>query len=59
MQQRLDYIHSLTDFSEQGWQILLPVLTRMERKKATHLLQEGDVYNSEVACRGISRKQVY
>ncbi len=46
MEKLLNYIHSLTDFSEQSWQILLPVLTRMEVKKGTHLLTEGNVCNT-------------
>lgn len=46
MEQLLNYIHALTDFPEQNWQILLPVLTRTEVKKGTHLLKEGDICNT-------------
>lgn len=43
MEQLRKYIHALTDFSEQNWQILLPALTRIEVKKGVYLLKEGEV----------------
>jgi CRP-like cAMP-binding protein len=43
MEQLLRYIHSLTEFSAQSWQILLPALTKTSVKKGVHLLKEGDV----------------
>jgi CRP-like cAMP-binding protein len=46
MEQLRNYILALTDFSEQSWQLLLPVLTRIEVKKGAHLLKEGDVCNT-------------
>ncbi len=46
MDSLLDYIYSLTDFSEEGWQALLPVLTPLAFKKGEFLLKAGAVCDS-------------
>ncbi|MVT06739.1 Crp/Fnr family transcriptional regulator [Chitinophaga tropicalis] len=46
MQRLLNYIHSLTDFSEKSWEVLLPVLTRREFRKDDFLLKENEVCHS-------------
>ncbi len=45
MNNLLHYIHALTTFSEESWQILLPVLTKTNLKKGDYLLKEGQVCN--------------
>lgn len=46
MKNLLKYIHSLTEFSEESWQILLPALTKINIKKGEFLLKENEVCNS-------------
>ncbi len=43
MENLLKYIHSLTHFSANSWETLLPALTRKEFKKGAYLLEEGKV----------------
>jgi CRP-like cAMP-binding protein len=43
MENLLRYIHSLTPFSAESWQTLLPALTAMELKKDGYLLVAGKV----------------
>src|SRR5690606_1708104 len=40
------YIHSLTTFSHQSWNMLLPALTKTTFKKNDFLLQQGKICNS-------------
>ncbi|NRF39475.1 Crp/Fnr family transcriptional regulator [Pedobacter foliorum] len=46
MDNLLKYIHSLTEFSEQSWELLQPALSKREFKKNDFLLQEGNICNS-------------
>jgi hypothetical protein len=46
MEQLLKYIHSLTEFSQESWKILHPVLTKKHYKKGEQLLENGKVCNS-------------
>lgn len=46
MNELLNYIHSLTSFSDESWKLLQPALTRKEYKKNEFLLKEGEVCNS-------------
>lgn len=46
MEELLKYIHSFSDFSEESWNILLPILTKIEFKKGDHLLKADKVCNS-------------
>lgn len=46
MENLLKYIRSLTDFSENSWELLQPVLTKKEFRKKEFLLQQGQVCNS-------------
>jgi CRP-like cAMP-binding protein len=46
MERLLQYILSLTDFSDESWKLLQDALTKMELKKNEYLLKEGKVCNS-------------
>lgn len=46
MRNLLKYIHSLTDFSDESWELLQPALTLKEFKKNELLLKEGQICNS-------------
>lgn len=46
MNNLLKYIRSLTDFSDQSWELLQGALTKKEFKKNDYLLKEGQVCNS-------------
>ncbi len=46
MNNLLTYIRSLTAFSDKNWEMLLPVLTKIEFKRREYLLKEGEVCNS-------------
>jgi CRP-like cAMP-binding protein len=46
MENLLNYIHSLTKFSEQSWELLQPALTERTFKKNELLLKEGQPCNS-------------
>src|SRR5690606_34793388 len=46
MENLLKYIRKLTDFSENSWELLQPVLTKKEFRKKEFLLQQGQVCNS-------------
>lgn len=46
MEKLLNYIHSLTDFSEESWTLLQPALSKKSYKKNEHLLKEGAVCQS-------------
>jgi len=46
MNSLLKYIHSLTSFSDESWELLQPALTKKEFKKNELLLKEGQVCNS-------------
>lgn len=43
MQKLLEYIHSLTNFSEKSWETLLPALAKIDVKKGGYLLKENQV----------------
>src|SRR5690606_33968563 len=46
MENLLKYIRKLTDFSENSWELLQPVLTKKEFRKKEFLVQQGQVCNS-------------
>jgi len=46
MDNLLNYIRSLTEFSDDSWEILQPVLTKRLFMKNEYLLKEGQVCNS-------------
>ncbi|TZF85581.1 Crp/Fnr family transcriptional regulator (plasmid) [Pedobacter sp. BS3] len=46
MEKLRKYITSLTEFSEESWNILLPVLSRLEFRKGEYLLRAGEVCNA-------------
>ncbi len=46
MNNLLKFIHSLTNFSDESWDLLQPALTKREFKKNELLLKEGQVCNS-------------
>lgn len=46
MDNLLKYIHSLTEFHDESWELLQPALTKREFKKNELLLKEGQVCNS-------------
>jgi CRP-like cAMP-binding protein len=46
MENLLNYIHSLTKFSEQSWELLQPALTERTFKKNELLLKEGQICKS-------------
>src|SRR5690606_29464564 len=46
MNNLLEYIRSLTNFSDESWKSLQPALTPKEFKKNEFLLKEGQVCNS-------------
>lgn len=46
MDNLINYIRSLNNFSDQSWQSLLPVLTKRTFRKNELLLKEGEVCNS-------------
>lgn len=46
MDNLLKYIHSLTEFSDESWELLQVALTKKEFKKNEFLLKEGQVCNS-------------
>ena len=46
MEKLLKYIHSLTAFSNESWELLQPALTKKEFKKNEFLLMEGEVCSS-------------
>ncbi|MEC5146090.1 Crp/Fnr family transcriptional regulator [Chitinophaga sp. 212800010-3] len=43
MQRFLEYVHSLTGFSDESWQTLAPALTEMSFPKEEYLLQAGKI----------------
>ena len=43
MDKLLHYIHSLTEFSNESWELLQPALTKQSYKKNDFLLREGEV----------------
>lgn len=42
----LKYIHSLTTFSDESWELLQPALTKQSFKKNEYLLKQGEVCNA-------------
>ncbi|WP_374463874.1 Crp/Fnr family transcriptional regulator [Chryseobacterium sp.] len=46
MQNLLNYIRSLTPFSDESWKLLLPVLSERNYRKNELMLQEGEICNS-------------
>lgn len=46
MNNLLKYIHSLTEFSEESWELLQPALSKKQFKKNDFLLHEGQICNS-------------
>jgi CRP-like cAMP-binding protein len=46
MNNLLNYIRSLTTFSDKSWELLQPALTKKEFKKTDFLLKEGEVCSS-------------
>jgi CRP-like cAMP-binding protein len=46
MKDLLTYINSFSDFSESGWNILLPILTKLEFKKGDHLIHADKICDS-------------
>lgn len=46
MDKLLKYIRSLTNFSDESWELLQPVLTKQTFKKNEFLLKQGQVCNS-------------
>jgi len=46
MNNLLNYIHSLTSFSNESWKLLQPALTQKTFKKNELLLKEGQICNS-------------
>lgn len=46
MEHLKQYIYSLTDFSDESWQILSGCMTELNVKKGEHLLKEGEVCRS-------------
>lgn len=46
MKSLLDYIRSLTDFSNDSWLLLQQAITQVEYRKHEHLLKEGEVSNT-------------
>jgi CRP-like cAMP-binding protein len=46
MDNLLQYIYSLTDFSADSWQLLQPALSKIELNKNELLLREGEVCNA-------------
>ncbi|WP_316812086.1 Crp/Fnr family transcriptional regulator [Pedobacter heparinus] len=46
MENLLTYIHSITGFSDQSWELLQPALSEKKFKKNDFLLKEGKVCNS-------------
>lgn len=46
MNNLLNYIHSLTSFSNESWKLLQPALTQKKFKKNELLLKEGQICNS-------------
>lgn len=46
MDNLLKYIHTLTEFSDESWELLKPALTKLEYKKNEILLKEGQVCNA-------------
>lgn len=46
MKNLLNYIHSLTSFSDESWKLLQPALTQKTFKKNALLLKEGQICNS-------------
>ena len=62
MKKLKQYIHSLTEFSRESWELLLPALTEKEFKKGELLLEEGKVckslfYINEGYCRSYYIKE--
>ncbi|MBC9931213.1 Crp/Fnr family transcriptional regulator [Chitinophaga qingshengii] len=56
MQQLIAYIHSLTTFSDDNWQHLLPALSVQYFHKDDYLLKAGEVCNAlYFICRGYCR----
>lgn len=46
MDNLIKYIHSLTEFSEESWELLQPALSKRQFKKNEFLLHEGKICNS-------------
>lgn len=46
MNNLLNYIHSLTSFSDESWKLLQPALTQKQFKKNELLLRQGQICNS-------------
>ncbi|ALL05576.1 Crp/Fnr family transcriptional regulator [Pedobacter sp. PACM 27299] len=46
MNNLLKYIHSITEFSEESWELLQPALSKKQFKKNDFLLHEGQICNS-------------
>ena len=46
MKNLLKYIHSLTEFSDESWELLQPALTKKKFNKNEFLLKEGQVCDS-------------
>lgn len=46
MDKLLKYVRSLTDFSDESWNLLQPALTKRIFKKNDFLLQQGEICNS-------------
>lgn len=46
MENLLKYIHSLTEFSDESWELLQPALTKKKFNKNEFLLKEGQVCDS-------------
>ncbi|MCW3118742.1 MAG: Crp/Fnr family transcriptional regulator [Chitinophagaceae bacterium] len=42
----LAFIHSFSDFSEESWNLLRPIITKIEFKKADYLVQADKICNS-------------
>ena len=56
MKDLLTYIHSFSEFSEDSWNILLPILTKIEFKKGDYLLKPDKICNSlYFICKGYCR----
>ncbi len=56
MKELQTYIHSFSDFSEDSWNILLPILAKIEFKKGDYLIKTNNICNSlYFICKGYCR----